>query len=206
MPSFSYHPTKKCSRFSVHVNSKDSIKSMIESQYEIPLKRLIRAYFSDEFKVEFFFEWLRRVARDELVDKAILINDCSFSHAFTKELVRLLSEAIPQCEFVYLIRERHELQPLNEKQETISLELLDILIHEEISTFKHKPDVESNCIIAIPYSSYLRRELNPSSTFVVLNVASQFSNIIHEIEFMKVFKDLNKQHQLSKELEEEFKH
>lgn len=203
MPGFSYNPPSR-----LPVLHSDLIKI---SKKELGFRQLIHLYFIDEFKVEFFLDWLKCVAHDTINDKAILINDCSFSHAFTKELIRLIGIGIPQCKFVYLIRERlrgasvigkrNEETPLSISEAKISLEMLDILIHEDISALERKPEVEGNCIIAIPYSSYLRKELNPNTTFVVLNVSPKYANIINEIKLMKVFKKM-KEETLLKELDD----
>ena len=104
----------------------------------------IYLYFESEIKVDYFIDWCSSVYRNIEVDRAIIINDCSFSRAFTTELMDALNIIIPDCEIVCLIRDD---EPLEERWHSLSFEMLDMLLHKNISALGYKTDIKNaNCI------------------------------------------------------------
>ena len=118
----------------------------------------------------------------------------------------LLSVVIPDCEIVYLIRDENMEYMQSNKWEALSFEILDMLIHEDRNVLGYKTDIKSaNCVIVIPHSAYLRRELSPDGVTVILNVRSCYSNLLDEERLMERYYLANRCNSLLAEFEEELK-
>lgn len=200
MPRFQYNCNKRERKKRLAILRKSHMKNHPRQAVSSTLVDLMHLYFEGELKVDYFIDWCSRVYRGVSVDRAIVINDCSFSRVFTRELMDIISIMIPSCDIVYLIRTD---EPLDESKHALSFEILSMLLHEDRSVLGYKTDIKNaNCIIVIPHSSYLRRELSPDGVTIVLNVRSCFSNVLDEERLMERYYIAVRTERLLEEFEE----
>lgn len=208
MPKFQYNHNKKEAkkRLSILRKFKDKLARRPTIASNDSICKFIHLYFEGELKADYFITWCAHIYQGLEVDRVIVINDCSFSRVFTKELMDLLSVVIPDCEIVYLIRDENMEYMQSNKWEALSFEILDMLIHEDRNVLGYKTDIKSaNCVIVIPHSAYLRRELSPDGVTVILNVRSCYSNLLDEERLMERYYLANRCNSLLAEFEEELK-
>ena len=162
------------------VKSNHILKSFIKLLYD---------YFG--WKTDYLLEWLRDVTNEKPVNRALMINDCSFSHAFTNKFIRLLKKISLRFQILYLIRDDDH-PPLNKKGTLLSLDLLYLMTRPDISSFGLKWGnlATANCILVIPYNSYLHHEVASSGVFVVVNVNQDYRSLSRENHIVKKYNNI----------------
>ena len=148
--------------------------------------KLLYKYFGS--RSDYLIEWLSRVVQGMSVNRALMINDCSFSHAFTKKFIRLLQKVSDTFKILYLIREERQ-PPMNKSEGLLSLDLLHMMVTHDITKFglRWGSLMNSNCIIVNPYSNYLHHEVNSSGCFVVINVTEMYRSLSLENKIIKKY-------------------
>lgn len=159
---------------------------------------LVHDYFGS--RSTYLMNWLSDVVSKRNINRALMINDCSFSHAFTKKFLSLLKKTSSRFNILYFIREERQ-RKLNEKGTILSLDILDMLIRRNVTTFGLKWGnlQTANCIIVIPYSMYLRHEVNSSGCFIVINVNRKYRSLTQENKILSKYNYIQHRINLSKE-------
>lgn len=165
------------------------------------LKRFIRLVY-DYFgrRSDYLMNWLSDVISKRNIDRALMINDCSFSHAFTKKFLSLLKKTSSRFNILYFVREDDQ-HPLNDKMTVLSLDILHMLTRRDVTTFglKWGSIRTANCIIVIPYSMYLRHEVNSSGCFIVINVNRKYRSLTQENKIVSKYNHIRRRIDLSEE-------
>lgn len=165
------------------------------------LKRFIRLVY-DYFgcRSDYLMNWLSDVISKRNIDRALMINDCSFSHAFTKKFLLLLKKSSSRFSILYFIREDDQ-KPLNDKMATLSLDILHMIIKRDVISFglKWGSISNANCIIVIPYSMYLHHEVNSSGCFIVINVNRKYRSLSQENKIISKYNHIRRRIDLSVE-------
>lgn len=189
------------SSFCSHIFSKSLSLNHESISYE--MNRCLRhyfeilyAYFNDTQKVDYVIEWCGKVARNEPVENAIIINDISFSHKFTRSFIRVITSIATHCRVLYLLDDIRN--AVTEQDKDLAIEIIDAIDYQsptllDMSFSDH--ELKRGRLVIVPNNEWLRHNLN-GSRFLTLNVSELMQLEHNENVILEEYYKLKKKYDL----------